>query len=122
MPGQAQVSHRTGCEEGSPTASMDGVPVPLPLLWVVASRNHQSGAKIIDMAQETEDRMKAAIARDPLRILEKRETKREFELAQVIFKLTENQWEQRLQLLPEDQRPGVRRCLSILKEHSATCS
>lgn len=53
---------------------------------------------------------------DPAELLERREKLRQLEIAQQIFKLSETQWESRVQLLPADQRPPVRRCLELLKE------
>lgn len=60
--------------------------------------------------------------RDPIEIVNRRERLRQFEVAQKIFKLPEGVWEDRVQLLPPDQRPSVRRMLEILKEHRSVCA
>lgn len=56
---------------------------------------------------------------DPARLIERRERLKQLELARAIFKLPEGEWETKVQLLPADQRPSVRRCLEILKDHRA---
>lgn len=61
--------------------------------------------------------IRSVLGRDPAELMERQERMKLLAIAKKIFRLSEAQWESRVQLLPTDQQEPVRKMLVTLKEH-----